>query len=157
MSKENDISFFDFLDFEVFALPDKKSDLLNKNNAPKANILVVYFNDKNDNELDVLLQKIFAAVNLEINKDIILLKTTTEEKYSFNEIQEKMSVNDLLFFGVKPSNFGLNYSIEPYHPLAINNLRILLLNSLEEISKDVNKKKALWSCIKEMYTQDQNT
>ena len=157
MKRENDISYNDFLDFEVFALPEKKRELFNSNKAPHARILIVYFNKKNNPDLDILLKNILEAAKLDFEKDIISLKTTVQEKFSFSQIKEKLSIKDLLFFGIKPSNFGLNYSIEPYQPIQINDLRILLVNSLEEINADVNKKKALWSCLKEMYLQDQTT
>jgi hypothetical protein len=151
MKKENDISFFDFLDFEVFALPEKKTEFSNKNNKPAANILIIFYNEKNDPELEVLLKNILSAAKLDFDKDIVLLKTTPQARFSFSEIQKKMPLKDLLFFGINPSNFGLNYSIKPYQPLTINKLRILSLDSLEEVNTDVNKKKALWSCLKEMY------
>ncbi len=151
MKKENYISNFEFIDFEVFVLPENKSELLIKNNAPDAAILIVYFNEQNNPELEVLLKNILSAVNLEINKDIILLKTTPQTKYSFSSLQQKLPVKDFLFFGIHPTNFGLNYSIAPYQPLIRNNLRILFSNSLEEVNNDVNKKKALWSSLKEMY------
>ena len=50
MKKENDISFIDFLDFEVFAVPDKNPALLDTKNTSQKEILVFYFNEKNDDE-----------------------------------------------------------------------------------------------------------
>ena len=153
MKKENDISYNDFLDFEVFALPDNKSEFFNLNNAQHASIMVVYINDKNNPDLELLLKNILEAAKLDFEKDIVSLKTTAQEKFSFSQMKEKLSVKDLFFFGVQPSNFGLNYSLKLYQPLKVKGLRILLVNSLEEINADVNKKKALWSCLKEMYIQ----
>ena len=46
MKKENDISYIDFLDFEVFAVPDKNSSLLNTKNAAQKEIFVFYFKRK---------------------------------------------------------------------------------------------------------------
>ncbi len=153
MKKENDISYIDFLDFEVFALPDEKPELFNEKNSANKSILVVYSNEKNDPQLEVLLKNILAAAELDFEKDIIFLKSTTQGKFSFNEIQEKLSVKDILFFGITPSNFGLHYEFEAFQPLVLKQVRILLVDSLEDISSNVNKKKALWSCLKEMYLQ----
>ena len=156
MKKENDILSNDFLDFEVFVLPHKNSALFDQNNFANASILVAYNNEKNDPELEDLLKNILVAAKLDFEKEIIPLKTTFEQKYSFNQIKEKINVKDILFFGLKPANFGLNYFLEPYQPLQVNGLRILLVNDLEDIRSDVKKKKALWSCLKEMYLQNQS-
>ena len=151
MKKENEISLTGFLDFDVFVLPETKTELLNIVNSFQKEILVVYFNDKNEPELDLLLKNIFSAANKTPEKEILLLKATRQAIYSFHDLKEKLPLKDHLFFGIPPSNFGLNFSIEPYQPLVVNNLRILLIDSLETINTDVNKKKALWSCLKEMY------
>lgn len=151
MKKENDISQFGFLDFYAFVLPDNKTELLNIANSAQKEILVVFFNDKNDPELELLLKNIFSAVNKDPEKDIFFLKATPQTSYSFNEIRKKIPVKDLVFFGVPLSGFGLNLNIPPYQPLLVNNFRILFADSLEKVNTDVNKKKALWSCLKEMY------
>ncbi len=155
MKKENYISYTDFLDFEVIALPEKKSEVLNLNNVQNAGILIVYFNEKNNPDVEILLKNILEAAKIDFEKDIVSLKITAQEKFSFRQLRDKMPVKDLLFFGVQPSNFGLNYFIKPYQPLNVKDLRILLVNSLEEINADVKKKKALWSCLKEMYLSNQ--
>ena len=154
MKKENNISSIDFFDFEVFAVPDKNSSLLNTKNLGQKEILVLYFNENNDDELDVLLKNILTAAKLDFDKDISLLKTTTDQKYSSGDLLEKLSVKDFLFFGILPSNFGINYQLNPYQPVNFKNRRFLLIDSLDEIKSDVNKKKALWSCLQEMYLQN---
>ena len=154
MKKENNISSIDFFDFDVFALPDQKFGLKNKKNTTQQEILVVYSNENDDPVLEELLRNILSAANLDIENGIVFLKTTPQERYSFHEINEKLSLKDLLFFGIPPSNFGLNYIVKHYQPLSVKKWRMLLINSLEEVHTDVNKKKALWSCLKEMYLQN---
>ena len=151
MKKENDISFIGFLDFEVFAVPDKNSALLDTKNTSQKEILVFYFNEKNDDELELLLKNILSAAKLDFEKNIALFKLTTQQKYSSSDLFKKLSVKDVLMFGTVPSNLGINYSITPYQPLKIKNKRLLQVDSLEEIKTNVEKKKALWSCLKEMY------
>jgi DNA polymerase III psi subunit len=155
MKKENNVSYSDFLDFEVFAVPDKNSALLNTKNLAQKEILVLYFNEKNDDELELLLKNILSAANLDFENNIAFLKTTSQQKYSSSDLLAKLSVKDLLFFGINPSKLGINYSINPYQPLTVKNRRFLQVDSLEEIKNDVNKKKALWSCLKEMYLQNE--
>lgn len=154
MKKENNIPYFDFLDFEVFAVPDKNSALLNTKNIAQKEILVFYFNKQNDTELEALLKNIMSAANLDFDKDVALLKITSHQKYSSSDLLEKLSAKDLLFFGINPTNLGINYGINLYQPLTVQNRRFLQIDSLEEIKNDVNKKKALWSCLKEMYLQN---
>ncbi len=72
MKKENDISFFELLDFEVFALPEENSAFLDKNVKLHATILIIYYNENNDPELEVLLKNILSAAKLDFDKDIVL-------------------------------------------------------------------------------------
>ncbi len=157
MKKENDVLFKDFFDFEVFVLPEKKSEFLIKKENTRCSILAIYFNKTNDPELEILLKNILSAVKLDIDKDIALLKTTPFERYSFNDIKQRLAIKDLLFFGIPPSNFGLNHAVKPYQPLKTDNLRLVLFDSLEKVSGDVKKKKALWGCLKELYLENQVT
>ena len=154
MKKENNILPNDFLDFEVFAVPDKNSTLLNTKNVAQKEILVLYFNENNVEELEVLLKNILSATNLDFDSKFSLIKITSDQTFSSSDIFEKLSPKDLIFFGINPTNFGINYNLNLYQPQKVKQRRFLLIDSLHEINTDVKKKKALWSCLKEMYLQN---
>ena len=105
---------------------------------------------KNASEADLLfLSKILAAVKLDIDKDILLINSSSLP--AFNQFKKVPSIDKLLVFGILPAEIGLHFKVKPYSLIDFNNFSFLFVHALKDISEDVNKKKMLWQQLQVLF------
>ena len=151
MKKENIILNSDFLDFELFVVPEQDFPISKKSNPESRSILIVYENEANDPELETLLKKILSAAKINFEDQVLAIKTTSSQAYSFTVLQKKWKFKDAIFFGIPLKTYGINYKLDNYQPFSNETCRFLKVDLLSQINTNKHKKMALWSCLQEMY------
>ena len=151
MIKENDILSAEFLNFEIFASPELDFSFLEQLQQGQFNTFITCEDNPENKELKSFLENILKAVNLDLNKDVMLLNITDKHNLSFIRLQTKAQFSKAIFFGTDPKSLGINLVLKPYQPVLFDNCHYLLADSLENIQNNVNTKKNLWTCLKEMY------
>ena len=151
MIKKNDILSSSFLDFQIFAPSDHKTEQIVPGQSNQFTSLVVYQPEAKNEELETFLSNILTAAKLDMSKDVFLLKTTIESGFSFSKMKTNATIEKVIIFGIPPGKLGINLDLQWYVPMTFQNRIFLLANSLSVIRSDVNKKRALWSCLQEIY------
>ncbi len=151
MKKENDILNSDLIDFELFVVPSQNMDVVTEKGKSDKKILVCYENEQNDPELDALLKNILSAAKIDFEHQIFLIKSTPGTRHSFIALEKDWQLVDFISFGIPLKDFGINYQLNSYQPLEINGHRFLKVDALKQIQSNIKNKKALWSCLQEMY------
>jgi DNA polymerase III psi subunit len=117
----------------------------------KRNILILV-NDQ-DNEVSTeqgreLLKNIVKAINLN-GADFALLNYSAYQGTSFRQLQQFFSSKVLFAFGIAAAEIGLQY--EDQNSLIMHEgVKMIFSSNLNQLSTDIQGKKALWSCLKQM-------
>ncbi len=151
MPEENFILSKDFIDFDIFAVPEENAKDFEPSTEQQLSTLAVFPESDNQNELTELLHNILRAAKLDIDKEVHSLPITPQADFSFIQMQSKAAFEKALLFGVTPSKLGIHLDLKPYQPLPFQGCIFLLADKLSDIQKDNTKKKALWACLQEIY------
>lgn len=155
---ENDISQSTFLDFSIIPLKEPL-EILKKCSGSNQKKLLVVFNENDESEERLeFLKKILAAAKFDMMEDILLLKLTPKETFSFIALRTKVTqtqssggIDNLLIFGFEPKHFGLNLEVQKYIPFHFYESGFLFADGLPMIEKDKALKGALWTGMKELF------
>lgn len=115
------------------------------------NILIVTSTHENilQSEPQTFLVKILNSVGLQLD-DTIIINPKKEADFSF--YNSTFSPQKIILFGVKPFEIGIqNIDIPTYEIKDFDNKPILHIDDLGTIQKDVAKKKALWTNLKQLF------
>lgn len=145
MKKENKISIHHFLTDPIFVTPEPESILEDTQGENHKKVLVVCQDTEANPELLGLLKKILGAVQLDIDKDITLLRAKKGTSYSFIGARTKIAFERMLVFGLPPTQLGLNIQTQTYAIITIENCQLLFSDALTLIASDKRLKAALWS------------
>ncbi len=151
MDSKNDISLDNFLDFQIFAPNDQNNESFDSDHSKEKTTLVIYEPVNEHKELETFLTNILKAAKLDISKDVNLLKTTAESGFSFIRLKTKTSIGKVLIFGIPPKKLGINLDLKLYTSLEFQGCIFLLADSLATIQSKVDKKRALWTCLQQIY------
>ena len=144
----------------LIVLDDKQS------NPEKLNEKKVYFlgdNLKNIlilvNNLEILhlndedlcfLTGILTACKLTFS-DVAIFNTASNLDYNYQKTVDHFTPKLILILGTIHQKFNLPDYSDKYQPIVNQNIQLVFGSSLTEISKDVNEKKALWNCLKQIF------
>lgn len=152
----NDISQNPFSNLSVIPLQEPK-EILEKCRGSNQKKLLVVFNklDENPERLE-FLTKILGAAKFDIENDILLLKLTEKEAFSFITLRTKAAdrfgdIDNMLVFGFLPSHFGLNLEVQKYQPFHFYKCGFLFADALSVLEKDKSLKGALWQGMKSLF------
>jgi hypothetical protein len=155
---ENDISQGTFLDFSVIPLKEPLEILEKCNGGNQKKLLVVFNENEESEERLAFLKKILTAAKFDMKEDILLLKTTKKEAFSFISLRTKVAqthpsggINNLLVFGFEPKHFGLNLDVQKYIPFHFYESGFLFADGLSMIENDKALKGALWTGMKKLF------
>lgn len=81
-------------------------------NAKK--VLLIFQKTENQEELKAFLGKVLSAVQLDFEKETLLLSITKEEKFNFIQLCQLHDIQILIAFGIKPQQLGLHFHTSPY-------------------------------------------
>jgi len=134
-----------FFDFDCYVLPERYDmETLVKN--PKSILILTPQAAKEDT---LLLQKIMQAVGKKMEEDVFFVNDSTLP--TFKQLYPIKELQFLIVFGLRPEQIGLHVNTKPYQPIVFQGVKILFSHALSEIATDVNKKKALWVALQQLF------
>ncbi|MBX2877045.1 MAG: hypothetical protein KTR30_33305 [Saprospiraceae bacterium] len=145
-----------FLDFELFASPDKQlqpSDLSGKGSR---GIFIAYEADTAEKERLDYLKKILAAAKIDLDQDVNALALDAETSIQLNRSAFATAPQYILLFGVKPKQLSLNFQLPTYSPVSYQGTTYLCVDSLATIQEERmagknQKAGALWLALKQIF------
>jgi hypothetical protein len=145
-----------FKDTNIFSLPEtgkQHLDLLGNNQ--KAVLVVLRVKEWNQ-ELHTFLGKILGAVQLNLDEDTHCLNITNHPTISFSQLNQKQPYRQVICFGLKPEELGVNIHAQMYQPFVLSDVHWLFANDLQAIyeERQAGKKQmagALWKALKDMF------
>ena len=103
----------------------------------------------NDEDLR-FLTGILTACKLTFS-DVFVFNTASNLDYNYQKSVDHFQPKLILILGNIHQKFNLPDYSEKYQPIENQNIQLVFGSSLTEISKDVNEKKALWNCLKQIF------
>jgi DNA polymerase III psi subunit len=103
------------------------------------------------NEADkILLSKILTAVKLDLSK-IELMDLSELKKMNVKTALSQNLISHFITFGVPLPNIKLEIPLMAYQIKEIKSIRFLFSDELKNLHQDVERKKALWKALQEMF------
>ena len=145
-----------FLDFELFASPDKQlqsSDLKGKGDR---GIFIAYEADAAEKERLEYLKKILVAAKIDMEQDVTTLAIPSGESILLNTAPFTKAPTYILLFGVQPKQLSLNFQLPTYSPVIYQGTTYLWVDSLgtiqeERLAGKNQKAGALWLALKQIF------
>jgi hypothetical protein len=103
----------------------------------------------NDEDLR-FLTGILTACKLTFS-DVAIFNTASNLDYNYQKTIEQFNPKLILTLGTINQKFNLPEYSDKYQPIVNQKIQLVFGSSLAEISKDVNEKKALWNCLKQIF------
>jgi len=152
----NDILNSGFFEFSTFPIIEAEKLLPNCKGGNQKNTLIVINSSEENQEQIEFLKKILGAAKLDFENDILLLKITPKEGFSFISMRTKAAdrfgdIDNMLVFGFGPTHFGLNLQVQKYQPFHFSKCGFLFADALSALEKDKNLKGALWSGMQTLF------
>jgi hypothetical protein len=142
-----------FLDYQIFQTPELDEFSAQLEGANARQVLVGFF-DEQSTEQEDYLKKIMSAAKLNLLEDCLILRGSLETKFpSFAQIQNAQVVKKAVFFGINPSDLGLNLVIPPYQPIVFSNCTFLFVDKISIIEPSKERRAALWACLQRMFLE----
>lgn len=112
----------------------------------KKNILVGINASNPDKKDQDLLNNLLAACKLTLN-DIALVNFHGQQT-SVQNAADELNISKVILFGIKPEP-GLTK--KKYEIFNFNNMAFLIADELKDLHRDVEKKKQLWQCLRQLF------
>ena len=102
------------------------------------------------------LEKILAAVQLDMGRDTCLLRLHPGESFSWGLLHNRFPAATFLSFGVEPSRLGLRFGLLPYQPVQHAGTTYLLADDINVVFEERQrggKERAglLWRSLREIF------
>lgn len=110
------------------------------------NLEILYLNDEDLR----FLTGILTACKLTFS-DVVVFNTASNLDYNYQKSVDHFKPKLILILGTINQKFNLPEFSDKYQPMVNQNIQLVFGSSLTEISKDVNEKKALWNCLKQIF------
>jgi DNA polymerase III psi subunit len=121
----------------------------------KSKVMILFFNEQSPylrrNE-EALLQKILAAVHLKI-EDVDLVNLNNIRQIDYMDMLKDKVLNQLISFGISLTELNLQIHLLKYQLETVEGIKMLLADSLSFLEHDLDAKKQLWKCLKEMFSK----
>ncbi len=119
----------------------------------KVLILVSEPKAKTLNEADAgFLEKILSAVNLDMAKVDFINIDALDKQTDFKDMLSSKTVHHFITFGVPLKRLKLEILLVPYQIKPVEGINFLFADPLSTLQSDISKKKALWLCLKKMFS-----
>lgn len=97
------------------------------------------------------LTKILAAVQLDMEQDVIVFAGSAAQTFSLSDIKESQSLTKAIIFGFSPQHIGLQVQFQKYKLYTIGGIQYLFADSLKEIESEKAKKGLLWGALQQLF------
>lgn len=103
-------------------------------------VFVVYqAADQEDPERCAFLEKVLAAVQLDMYRDATLLRLDPGESFSWGLLRGRCPATTFISFGVEPARMGLRFALSPYQPVRQAATTYLLADDIGVIHEERQK------------------
>lgn len=133
--------------FDIVAFNPIENVILGLNESNLKSLIIVL--DKKDltNETESLLSDILKAVNVKHPEQTLLLDASKFKQLRILEVLKKTNIQNMLAFGLLPTQLGLNISDKQYDSIEVMNYKFLFSEPLNILSDNKNSKKLLWNSL----------
>lgn len=147
-------TFIDFDLIDISEASDVQKMLLN--DGLQTILVFLRSSDQNEAHLIGFLEKVFAAVQIDVKRQVSLFFVASHMPLSLNQLKRLGPVQYVLFFGILPETVGLNIEYTLYQPLPFQTCTYLFahdLNTLYEERLQGGKQYsgALWKSLKSLF------
>ena len=145
-----------FIDFPIFQATEYNAHSGSRRGENQRKILILFAAEEDTEEFNAFLAKILAAVNLDLQKDVLLLPFPEGEQIHLSSILRQEEVATVMVFGISLNSLGVHLATPLYHPLASGSIRWLLAHSLTDIHAErqqggKQKAGALWRALQSLF------
>lgn len=111
--------------------------------------VVLVLNEEDDvSETHAFLEKVMKAANRDQSTYDLLFCSGDE---ALGELFQMESLNYMIFFGIRPSNFDLQFHPKAYAPYEIAGKKIVFSGGIAWMKDRAEDKKKLWEAMKKMF------
>ena len=139
-----------FLDFKIISLSDTQKLIGQCTGNADKGIFISY--PTNDEPMIDFLAKILSAVKLDLHSDVLILRKTPNNDFSFSSFSQEINIQKVILFGIHPQAIGLQINYQKYHPIKLNDCLFVFADELTAISANQQLKKLLWNALKEVFS-----
>lgn len=109
-----------------------------------------------DAALGDFLEKVLAAAGIRLSTDVLLIRLTKGEPFSFSQLSRRHGIRQVLIFGIEPGLLGLHFQLPLYQPVQLGPTTFLLAHNLADIHQERQqggKEKAglLWKALQILF------
>lgn len=145
-----------FLDFELFASPDKQLQSSDLTGNGGRGIFIAYEIDATEKKRLEYLKKILAAAKIDMEQDVTTLSIQSGESIFLNAGAFSTAPRYTILFGVHPRQLSLNFQLPTYTPVTYQGMTYLWVDSLSTIQEERlagknQKAGALWLALKQIF------
>ncbi len=156
LATKNDFLSAGFLDFPLIDVPARQDWASRLGGQRARNVLLVFQRKPDDEVLVGFLEKVLAAVKLDVQKDVCLLPITYSEQFCFVHLRQSADFQYFIAFGIAPERMGLTLQASLYQPFMIEGTHFLFADDLQQIyeerqagGKQMSSK--LWQALKNLF------
>ena len=139
------------LDKKVYHTGDASARFLEVQ-APQIKLVICFFNSEFSNLPESSAQflgNILKAVELDF--DSVFMLNVAEKNVGLSNLTQTIEANKLICFGITPAQIHLNIEHILYKVIHLSGVAMLFADQLENIERDVAKKKMLWGELQKMF------
>ncbi|MEM7105100.1 MAG: hypothetical protein AAF502_18330 [Bacteroidota bacterium] len=155
---KNNILNSAFVDFDLYAIPESEFDYqeIKPHDDFSGTLIMTDIPNNVGEEWDSLvglLTKICQSVGLELGSNTTHINIKPETRFKFNKLPKSLKLKRLIVFGPTPDDLGMRLEIKSYQLVKWNTVDLIFVDSLGIIKEDVEKKKLLWSLLKQLFAK----
>lgn len=148
MVTDDEILNSGIFDFPVFPIWE---NALAEGNGLNNKKILVCLSDQKGPAVQEFLQKVIASVGVDLHNDAFELYLPTGYQINFSTLDHEKGFNTALFFGLRPTDVGLNLNAQKYQPLSYLDKTYLFSDALEVIQNKPELKRPLWEGLKAVF------
>ena len=99
---------------------------------------------------ETLLVNILKSIGLTLN-DIELVNLNNIKRVDYVEILKEKTLNQFISFGIDLRELQINVPLTAYKVQRVEEINMLLADSFHELVLNTEKKRLLWTCLKQMF------
>ncbi len=136
--------------------PAPAISIVPKVNAPKKprNKVAVFYNEQTTPYLqpqhETLLKNILKSINLTLD-NVDLLNLHNIRRLDYADLLREKSVHYFISFGLDLRELEITIPLTAYQPTEVEGVQLLLADSFHELELNLDKKRLLWTCLKQMF------
>jgi len=146
-----------FLDFDLFIAPD--ADVLGERcfgGGAKGVLVILRTPAALREEMEAFAGKVFAAAQIDLPKDALLLYLQANEHFSLANLCREKGLSHVIAFGIPAADMSVQALAQAYQPVEIEGIQLLLAHDISAIYEERQQggkqmSGALWNALKLMF------